>query len=167
MNLTATVLFTCSQVCQEWNISKIVQPYQETLHVSRVDVLEVGGSTNSVLIDEVSKLKWSWHCVNQQTGYDLHRLVDAKRAAEWTIEHKPRVAWFRIRCCCWDGAENEQHFLHVWSGDQEHCAEQVMDFLVPLMKEEIVKVLQSLPRERIHERVAADVVHKEFFFLSL
>ena len=116
MNLTATVLFTCSQVCQEWNISKIVQP-------SRVDVLEVGGSTNSVLIDEVSKLKWSWHCVNQQTGYDLHRLVDAKRAAEWAIEHKPRVAWFRIRCCCWDGAENEKHFLQVWSGDQEHGAE--------------------------------------------
>ena len=41
-----------------------------------------------------------------------------------------------------------------------------MDFLVPLMKEDIVKVLQSLPQERIHERVAADAVHKEFF-LSL
>ena len=38
--------------------------------------------------------------------------------------------------------------------DQENCVVQVTDFLVPLMKEEIVKVLQPLPQERIHERVA-------------
>ena len=89
-------LLTFSQVCHEWNISKIAQPLLDTLSASRVDVLEVGGPTKSVLIDEISKMKGSSRCVNQQTGSDLHRMVDARKAAEWAIEHRPRVTWFRI-----------------------------------------------------------------------
>ena len=49
--------------------------------------------------------------MNQQTGYDMHRMVDARKAAEWAIEHRPRVAWFRVRCCYWDRQSNEEHFL--------------------------------------------------------
>ena len=63
--------------------------------------------TNSVLIDEVSKMEGSLRCVNQQTGYDLHRIVDARKAVEWAIEHRPRVTWFRKYCCCWDSESNE------------------------------------------------------------
>ena len=48
MKLTGTVLFTFSQVCQDWNQSKIVVPYLHTLCASRVDVLEVGWPTDSV-----------------------------------------------------------------------------------------------------------------------
>ena len=33
--------------------------------------------------------------MNQQRGYDLHRMVDASKAAELAIEHRPSVAWFR------------------------------------------------------------------------
>ena len=57
MKLTATSPFTFSQACQEWTNSKIVRLYLDTLYASRVDVLEVGGQTNSVLIDGVSKMK--------------------------------------------------------------------------------------------------------------
>ena len=77
--------------------------------MSRVDELEIGGRSNGVLIDEVSSMKGSSFCVNQQTGYDLHRMVDAKKAAEWATEHRPRVAWFRMPCCYCDGAKNEKN----------------------------------------------------------
>ena len=80
MKLAATLLFTFSQVCHEWNHSKIVQPYLDTLYASRVDVLEVGGPTNNGLIDEISKLRGPSHCVNQQRGYDLHRMGVGDRA---------------------------------------------------------------------------------------
>ena len=93
MKLTATPLFTFSQVCHEWNHNKIVQPY--TLYSSRVDVLEAGGPKNSVLVDE------SIAALSEQIGYDLHRKVDAR----W-VEHRPRVP-----CCYWDGESNDKHFL--------------------------------------------------------
>ena len=38
--------------------------------------------------------------------------------------------------------------------DQENCAEQVMGFMVLVMKEEIAKVILPSLQERIHERVA-------------
>ena len=79
MKPTATLLFTFSQVCQGWNRSKIVQPSLDTLYVTRVDVLEIGGPPNSVLIDEISKMRGSSYCVKQQTRYDLHRVADAKK----------------------------------------------------------------------------------------
>ena len=41
-----------------------------------VDVLEIGGPLNSVLIDEISKMKGSSYCVNQQTGFDLPPSTD-------------------------------------------------------------------------------------------
>ena len=74
MKFAATLLFTLAQICHEWNRSKIVQPYLDTLYVSRVDVLEIGASPHSVLIDEISKMKSSSYCVNQQTGHDLKHL---------------------------------------------------------------------------------------------
>ena len=46
--------------------------------------------------------------MNQQTGYDLHRPVDARKAAEWAVEHRPTVAWCRIPCRYWGGANNEK-----------------------------------------------------------
>ena len=49
MKLTATLLFSFSQTCHDWNRSKIVQPHLDTLYVSRLDELEIGGRPNSVL----------------------------------------------------------------------------------------------------------------------
>ena len=54
------------------------------------------------------KLKGSLFCVNHRTGHDLHRGADARKVAEWVLKHRPRVAWFRTPCCCWDGCNNEQ-----------------------------------------------------------
>ena len=99
MNLTATSLFTFSQLCREWNRSNIVQPYLDVLQVSRVDVLEIGGPPNSTLVDEITKLTGSFFCVIQRTGHDLHRGSDARKVAEWVLKHRPGVAWFRIPCC--------------------------------------------------------------------
>ena len=59
MKLTATLLFTFLETCHEWNRSKIVQPFLDTFYVSRVDELEIGGSPNNVLIDEISKMRGS------------------------------------------------------------------------------------------------------------
>ena len=59
MKLTATLLFTFTQVCHEWNQSKIGQPYLDAVYASRVDVMEVGRPTNSVLINEISKMTGS------------------------------------------------------------------------------------------------------------
>ena len=61
------------------------------------------------------------------------------------------------------GAESEPQMMEEIMGvvpvtpherDQENCAEQVMGFLVPLMKEEIAKVILPSLQERIHERLA-------------
>ena len=46
MTLSATLPFTFSQICHEWNRSKIVRPYLDALYVSRVDVCEIGGPPN-------------------------------------------------------------------------------------------------------------------------
>ena len=92
MKRTATLPFTFSRICHEWKHSKIAQPYLDTLHVSRVEVLEIGGPPNSVLIEENSKMKGSSYCVNQHTRHDVHRISDAQRAAEWAIKRRPRVA---------------------------------------------------------------------------
>ena len=54
MKLTAVLLFTSSQICHQWHRGKIVQPYVDTLHVSRV---EVGRPPNNVLIDEISEME--------------------------------------------------------------------------------------------------------------
>ena len=43
-------------------------------------------------------------CVNQRTGFNLHRRSDA---AEWAMEHRPRV--FPIPCRYWDGCSNEKN----------------------------------------------------------
>ena len=59
MKLTATSLFTFSEICYEWNRSQIVHPYLDMLYVSRLDALEIGGHPHSVLIDEISKMKGS------------------------------------------------------------------------------------------------------------
>ena len=72
LKLTATLLSRFSKVCHEENHSKIVQPCLDAWYVSRVDVLEVGGPTNSVLIGAISKMKRSSNCVNKQTRDDLH-----------------------------------------------------------------------------------------------
>ena len=58
MRLAATLLSAFSKFCHEWNRRKIVQPYLGVF-VSRVDVLEIGGPLNSVLIDGTSKMKGS------------------------------------------------------------------------------------------------------------
>ena len=69
MNLTATSLFTCAQLCREWNHNNKFTPFWDALHVSRGDVLEIGGPPNSVLVNEVSKVKRSFFCVSQRTGF--------------------------------------------------------------------------------------------------
>ena len=56
---------------REWNRSNIVLPCPDALQVARVDVLEIGGPPNSVLVDERSKLNGSFFCVNQQTGHSI------------------------------------------------------------------------------------------------
>ena len=35
-----------------------------------------------------------------------HRGSDARHVAEWTLKRRPRVAWFRIPCCFWDGCNS-------------------------------------------------------------
>ena len=49
MNLTATSLFAFSQFCRVWNRSNVVQLSLDALHVSRVDVLEIGVSSKQRL----------------------------------------------------------------------------------------------------------------------
>ena len=106
MNLAATLLFTFSHLYRDWNRSNFFNPYLDVLNAFCVDALEVGG--HSVSVDETSKPKGLPYCVNQRTGYDLHRRSDAKKAAEWVTEHRPRVAWFRRPCCYCDGCNNEK-----------------------------------------------------------
>ena len=101
VKLTAVLLFTFRKPAMSG--SNIVRPYLDALYVPPVDVLDIGGPLNSVLIDEISKMKGSSYCVNQQTGCDLHRMAYAKKASQLATEYRPRVAWIRVPCCYWDG----------------------------------------------------------------
>ena len=71
-----------------------------------VDLMDICDSTNSI-ISEGTK----------QTGYSLHRVSEAKRAAECAMSHKPRVAWFHLLGRCLDSADNTKTVQQVSCGN--------------------------------------------------
>ena len=102
--MAATLLATFSPFCSGWKVSKIVQPYQEAFHTSRVDLMDIGCSTNSI-IEEIATSRGSWYSVNSQrmdtTSIDW---LQQRQQQNPEMSHKPRVAWIILLGRYWDGA---------------------------------------------------------------